>query len=134
MIYRFSLIGILFLYLFVIFTVELSTDIHVYKTALHQFRPYLSLSDALKSFKFCIEKDFFQNDIFNILSGNFTVNQILKMIKKYKKKIFVKLVDAEIMNQLSYHVSKDKIEKEGLQLNHKIEKDIQNTLKLLGNI
>ena len=50
------------------------------------------------------------------------------------KKIHVKLVDAEIMNQLSYHVSKDKIEKEGLNLNYKIEKDIKNTLKLLGNI
>ena len=112
----------------------INENIHVYKTALHQYRPYLSLSDALKSFKFCIEKDFFQNDIFNILSGNFTVNQILKMIKKYKKKIYVKLVDAEIMNQLSYHVSKDKIEKEGLNLNYKIEKDIKNTLKLLGNI
>ena len=112
----------------------INENIHVYKTALNQFRPYLSLSDALKSFKFCIEKDFFQNDVFNILSGNFTVNQILKMIKKYKKKIYVKLVDAEIMNQLSYHVSKDKIEKEGLRLNYKIEKDIKNTLKLLGNI
>ena len=112
----------------------INENIHVYKTALHQYRPYLSLSDALKSFKFCIEKDFFKNDIFNILSGNFTVNQILKMIKKYKKKIYVKLVDAEIMNQLSYHVSKDKIEKEGLNLNYKIEKDIKNTLKLLGNI
>ena len=112
----------------------INENIHVYKTALNQFRPYLSLSDALKSFKFCIEKDFFQNDVFNILSGNFTVNQILKMIKKYKKKIYVKFVDAEIMNQLSYHVSKDKIEKEGLNLNYKIEKDIKNTLKLLGNI
>ena len=112
----------------------INENIHVYKTALNQFRPYLSLSDALKSFKFCIEKDFFQNDVFNILSGNFTVNQILKMIKKYKKKIYVKFVDAEIMNQLSYHVSKDKIEKEGLRLNYKIEKDIKNTLKLLGNI
>ena len=112
----------------------INEDIQVYKTALNQFRPYLSLSDALKSFKFCIEKDFFQNDIFNILSGNFTVNQILRMIKKYKKKIKVKLVDAEIMNQLSYHVSKEKIEKEGLHLNHNIENDIKNTLKLLGNI
>ena len=62
------------------------------------------------------------------------MNQILKMIKKYKKKIYVKLVDAEIMNQLSYHVSKEKIKKEGLNLNYKIEKDIKNTLKLLGNI
>ena len=112
----------------------INEDIHVYKTALYQYRPYLSLSDALKSFQFCIEKDFFQNDIFNILSGNFTVNQILRMIKKYKKKIKVKLVDAEIMNQLSYHVSKEKIEKEGLHLNHNIENDIKNTLKLLGNI
>ena len=112
----------------------INEDIHVYKTALNQFRPYLSLSDALKSFKFCIEKDFFQNDTFNILSGNFTVNQILKIIKKYKKKIKVKLVDAAIMNQLSYHVSKKKIEKEGLYLNYNIENDIKNTLKLLGNI
>ena len=112
----------------------INEDIHVYKTALNQFRPYLSLSDALKSFKFCIEKDFFQNDIFNILSGNFTVNQILNIIKKYKKKIKVKLVDAAIMNQLSYHVSKKKIEKEGLYLNYNIENDIKNTLKLLGNI
>jgi UDP-glucose 4-epimerase len=112
----------------------INEDIQVYKTALNQFRPYLSLSDAIKSFQFCIEKDFFQNDIFNILSGNFTVNQILRMIKKYKKKIKVKLVDAEIMNQLSYHVSKEKIEKEGLHLNHNIENDIKNTLKLLGNI
>ena len=112
----------------------INEDIHVYKTALNQFRPYLSLSDALKSFKFCIEKDFFQNDIFNILSGNFTVNQILDIIKKYKKKIKVKLVHAAIMNQLSYHVSKKKIEKEGLYLNYNIENDIKNTLKLLGNI
>jgi hypothetical protein len=68
------------------------------------------------------------------LSGNFTVGQILKKIKKYKKNINVKFVSSEIMNQLSYHVSKKKIEKEGLYLNYNIEKDIKDTLKLLGNI
>ena len=112
----------------------INEDIQVYKTALHQFRPYLSLSDALKSFKLCIENNFFKNDIFNILSGNFTVNQILDFIRNYKKEIKVKLVDAAIMNQLSYHVSKEKIEKEGLYLNYNIKNDIKNTLKLLGNI
>ena len=112
----------------------INEDIQVYKTDLHQFRPYLSLSDALKSFKFCIENNFFKNDIFNILSGNFTVNQILDFIRNYKKEIKVKLVDAAIMNQLSYHVSKEKIEKEGLYLNYNIKNDIKNTLKLLGNI
>ena len=68
------------------------------------------------------------------MSGNFTVGQILKKIKKYKKNINVKFVSSEIMNQLSYHVSKKKIEKEGLYLNYNIEKDIKDTLKLLGNI
>ena len=75
----------------------LNQDITVYKTALNQYRPYLSLRDAFKVFKFCIEKNFFRNDIFNILSGNFTVNQILAKIKNKKKTIKVKLVNSEIM-------------------------------------
>ena len=112
----------------------INENIYVYKTALNQYRPYLSLKDAFKTFKFCIEKDFFNNDVYNILSGNFTVRQILKKIKKHKKNIKVKLVKTEIMNQLSYHVSKIKIQKEGLNLNQDIENDIKDTLKLLGNI
>ena len=59
-------------------------DITVYKTALNQYRPYLSVKDAFKTFKFCIEKNFFKRDIYNALSGNFTVNQILDKIRKYK--------------------------------------------------
>ena len=51
----------------------ISENICVYKTALNQYRPYLSLKDAFKVFKFCIEKNFFRNEIFNVLSGNFTV-------------------------------------------------------------
>lgn len=112
----------------------INENIYVYKTALNQYRPYLSLKDAFKTFKFCIEKDFFNNDVYNILSGNFTVSQILKKIKKHKKNIKVKLVKTEIMNQLSYHVSKKKIQMKGLNLNQDIENDIKDTLKLLGNI
>ena len=112
----------------------INENIYVYKTALNQYRPYLSLKDAFKTFKFCIEKDFFNNDVYNILSGNFTVNQILKKIRKHKKNIKVKLVKTEIMNQLSYHVSKKKIQMKGLNLNQDIENDIKDTLKLLGNI
>ena len=116
------------------FNAAISEKISVYKTALNQYRPYLSLNDAFKVFKFCIEKNFFHNDIFNILSGNFTVNQILTKIKKYRKSIKIKLVDSPIMNQLSYHVSQNKINKFGLILNHDIEKDIKDTIKLLRNI
>ena len=85
---------------------SLGNNITVYKTALHQFRPYLSLEDAFRVFKFTIENDFFKNDIFNALSENCTVKNILDKIKKYKKNITIKFVSSPIMNQLSYHVDK----------------------------
>ncbi len=115
-------------------SIALSENIIVYKTALNQYRPYLSLKDAFKVFKFCIEKNFFHNDVFNVLSGNFTVYQILSKIRKYKKNIKIKLVKSPIMNQLSYHVSQNKLKKFGLILNHDIEKDIKDTINLLRNI
>ena len=113
---------------------SINEPITVYKTALNQYRPYLSLRDAYKVFKFTIEKDLFKNDIYNALSENCTVNQILQKIRKYKKKIKIKFVFSEIMNQLSYHVDKKKLNNEGLYLKSKIENDIKNTIQLLDNI
>ena len=113
---------------------SLNEPISVYKTALNQYRPYLSLSDAFKLFKFTIEKDFFKNDIYNAVSENCTVKQIIKKITLYKKKVSIKLVSSKIMNQLSYHVDKKKLQNEGLFLRNKIEIDIKNTLNLLKNI
>jgi UDP-glucose 4-epimerase len=114
------------------FNAALGQKIEVYKTALNQYRPYLSVRDAFKVFKFCIEKDFFNNDIYNALSGNYTVNDIIKKIKKVKKNIKISLVKTKIMNQLSYHVDDSKVRKEGLNLNGKIDDDIKNTLKLFN--
>ena len=108
--------------------------IKIYKTALHQYRPYLSIRDSFKVFKFCLEKDFFENDIFNALSGNFTVNQILNKIKKIKKNINVVYVDSPIMNQLSYHVDDRKIKNKGLILKSNIDVDIKNTLSLFKHL
>lgn len=113
---------------------SLNEPVTVYKTALNQYRPYLSLKDAFKLLKYTIENDFFNNDIYNALSENFTVNQILSKIKIYKKNIKIKFVNSEIMNQLSYKVSKIKLEKNGLKLNSKIATDIRDTLNLLQNI
>lgn len=113
---------------------SLNRKISVFKTALHQFRPYLSLKDSFKIFKFTIENDLFNNDIYNALSENCTVNQIIQKIKKFKKNIKIKFVSSEIMNQLSYHVDKTKLNKEGLLLNSKIESDVKDTLNLLKYI
>jgi nucleoside-diphosphate-sugar epimerase len=112
----------------------LNEKIKIYKTALNQYRPYLSLSDAFKVFKFCIEKNFFENDIYNVVSNNFTVNQIIEKIKKIKKNATTILVNSSIMNKLSYHVDKKKLQNKGLFLNSNLNRDIYNTLKLFRNI
>jgi len=113
---------------------SLNEKIQVYQTAFNQYRPYLSLRDAFKVFKFCIENNKFNNKIYNALSGNFTVKQIISIIKKYKKNIKIEFVKSKIMNQLSYHVDGKKINKLGLRLNSSIETDIKNTLNLFKNI
>ena len=38
------------------------------------------------------------------------------------------------MNQLSYHVSNNKIRKKGLKLKNNIDSDVKDTIKLLDNI
>jgi len=108
--------------------------IKVYKTALHQYRPYLSLEDAFKLFKFCIDKNFFENDIYNVVSNNFTVNQIINKIKKLKKNIKISYVSSAIMNQLSYHVDKKKLSNRGLFLNSNLDRDVADILNLFKNI
>ena len=112
------------------FDAAMNEKIKIYKTALNQYRPYLSIRDSFKTFKFCLEKNFYKNDIFNILSGNFTVKQILLKIKKIKKKIGIDYVKSPIMNQLSYHVDDKKIRSRGLILRADIGLDIKNTLSL----
>ena len=108
----------------------LNKPLEVWKTARHQFRPYLSLNDAFKTFKFILKKKLFDREIYNIVSKNLTVNDIIKFINKHKK-TKIKLVNEKIMNQLSYKVDSSKIKKIGLYLNSDLKIDIKDTFELL---
>ncbi len=112
----------------------LGEKITVWKTAIDQYRPYLSIEDAFKSINFFIKKKLYPRDVFNVLSENLTVRQIIKFIDQNGHKTSIKYVNSKIMNQLSYKVNKSKIEKLGINLNSKIKKDINKTLKNLNKI
>jgi nucleoside-diphosphate-sugar epimerase len=116
------------------FNAIMNKPITVWQTAMNQYRPYLSIRDAYKTIIFIIKKRIFDKQVYNVVSSNLTVKQILEIIKKYKKKITIKFTHSKIMNQLSYHVSTKKINTKGLTLNSKIETDIKNTFKLFKNI
>lgn len=109
-------------------------NLTIWNTAMNQYRPYLSLNDALKTINFIINNNIFDNDTYNVLSNNLTVNQILKYIKDCGYKIKIKKISSKIMNQLSYKVDKSKFEKLGIKLNYNVKKEIKETLKTLSVI
>ncbi len=108
----------------------LNHPLNVWKTALNQFRPYLSIRDSFKALSFFLIKKNVNNNLYNIISENLTVKQIIKKINKHKK-TKIKLVNEKIMNQLSYKVKSSKVRSIKLALDSKIQKDITKTFELL---
>ena len=113
---------------------SLGQPLPIWKTMMFKPRPYLSLKDAFKVIKFTVENNFFNNQIYNILSENLTLKEILFYFKKYNKKIIINYENSKLVNQYSYKVSKNKFSKDGLFINSKINIDIKNTLKLFKNL
>tara|TARA_B100000212_G_scaffold325134_1_gene286562 strand:- start:619 stop:1548 length:930 start_codon:yes stop_codon:yes gene_type:complete len=105
----------------------------IWKTAYYQVRPYLDIDDASRAIIHLIKENIFNGDIFNILTFNASVSQIVEEIRKYKN-VEIKKVDSKIMNQLSYEVSTEKFIKTGFKYTGSLEKGIKNTMKLLGVI
>ena len=62
----------------------LKENIPVWGNAMELYRPYLSLKDAVKTIFFFINKKKFNNQIYNVISSNYTVKEILDIIKKFK--------------------------------------------------
>ena len=87
--------------------------ITVWRTAFEQKRPCLALSDASNAMSFIISKDLFDGRVFNVLTFNATVQQIVNTVKDFVPKIEVEFVDSKIMNQLSYEVSSKRFLSEG---------------------
>tara|TARA_B100001113_G_C21099734_1_gene618205 strand:+ start:306 stop:1220 length:915 start_codon:yes stop_codon:yes gene_type:complete len=109
----------------------LGLKIPIWGKSTNLYRPYLSLKDASKVFSFIISKNFFPCEIFNILSENKTISEILTIIKKNKYNPKTHFVNSRILNQDSYKINKSKIESKGLKLNSKISDDIKVILKKL---
>jgi UDP-glucose 4-epimerase len=112
----------------------LGEPITVWRTAMDQKRPYLEVGDAVRALKFILEKDLFDRQVYNVLTDNVTVGQIVDMIRKFVPDLSVKLVDSKIMNQLSYTVACEKFKHQGFRFEGRLENGIADTLRLLKNI
>lgn len=109
----------------------LGQPITVWSTAYDQRRPYLDLLDASRAIAFIIRKDLFDGRIFNVLSLNATVRQIVDTIREFLPELQVNFVDSEIMNQLSYEVSCERFLSEGFTFSGDLRRGVGETIGLL---
>lgn len=112
---------------------SLKKPVTIWKTAYNQKRPYLDLIDGVNCIKFIISKSLFQNEIYNVVTNNISIKDLLKNIKKYKK-VKVAFVSNKIMNQLSYEASSEKLLKKGFQIKGNLDKQIKKTLDLFEGV
>ena len=112
-----------------------SLPLTVWETAMNQYRPYLSLNDASRAILHIIRKGLFESEVYNIVTANKTVLDIIKYIENHSKvKCKINYVKNEIMNQLSYEVSNLKFIETGFIYNGSMSTDIKETLELLSGL
>jgi len=109
-------------------------EISVWKTAWEQKRPYLDLDDCIRSINFIIEQDLFDGEIYNVVTKNFPVKDIVETIQTFVPSLKVAYVDSKIMNQLSYDVRADKIAAKGFTPSGDLKKGIGGTIEKLQAI
>jgi UDP-glucose 4-epimerase len=103
----------------------------VWSTAKNQKRPYLALSDAIRAITYFMKIKQYDGEVYNVLTNNLTVNSIVETIGEFIPNIEIDYVDSEIMNQLSYEVSNQKILKVGFGSTGNIRENIIETINLL---
>lgn len=105
--------------------------ITVWSTAMDQKRPYLGLDDACRFLGFALDKDVFDNRLYNIVTENYTVRSVVDTIREFVPDLSVKLVDHKIMNQLSYEVDSKRIRDCGFVFKDDLRRAVGDTIALL---
>lgn len=106
----------------------------VWRTALHQRRPYLDLGDAVRALQFIVRGDHFDGNIYNVLTDNLTVNDVVEALRRLVPDVAVNFVDSQIMNQLSYTVSNDRFRRLGFEFQGSLPQALEETVALLRNV
>ena len=107
--------------------------ISVWRTAYDQKRPYLDLLDASRAIELIIKNNIFDGRVYNVLTNNSTVREVVDVIREFVPSIEVGFVDSKIMNQLSYEVLDNRFKSQGFISAGSLRRGIGETISLLSN-
>ncbi len=112
----------------------MGTPLSIWKTAYQQKRPYLGLNDATKAIAFILKKQLFDGQVYNAVSINATVKDVVNEIQHWLPDIHLDFVDNQAMNTLSYEVLNTRLSQAGLTLGqHTLAQGVSDTIQLLHN-
>lgn len=116
-----------------IWQAQIGAPLTVWQTAWQQKRPYLDLDDCISAINLIIEKNIFDKQVYNVVTKNYTVEDIVKAIQS-QLPAEVKFVDSPIMNQLSYEVDGAKLMAKGFKPAGSLELGIKASFELFKGI
>ena len=112
----------------------LGGPVTVWRTALDQRRPYLDLGDAVRALRFILQRDLFDRRIYNVLTDNLTIAEVLEVLRELVPGLAVQFVDSPIMNQLSYTVRSERFRALGFEFHGRLRAALAETVQLLENV
>ncbi|MCK9596956.1 NAD(P)-dependent oxidoreductase [Candidatus Pacearchaeota archaeon] len=111
----------------------MNKPITVWEDALNQKRPYLGINDAIRAISF-VWDNAKSGETYNVLTDNYTVQEILDSIKKYIPGIKIEFTPSPILNQQSYEISNKKICSLGFTHKDSLSEQIGDTIRLFQAI
>lgn len=106
--------------------------LEVWRTATHQCRPYLHLEDAVRAMLFVVSRRQFDGRVYNVLSVNATVLQVVDTLSRFVPDVRITHVDSPLMNDLSYTVDNSRFLDLGFRFGGTLAQGIGDTVALLS--
>lgn len=105
----------------------------VWDSALDSIRPYLGINDATNAYEF-IEKYGKPGEIYNVLTKNYPMREIISSIKKSSPEVSIEIVPSPLSNQKPFQISNEKIKKLGFEFKDDLTQSIKETVELFRKI
>ena len=105
----------------------------LWDSAINSKRPYLGLGDSIRAYEF-VEKHGKPGELYNVLTDNYTVNNIVESIKKFKPDLKVIITKSPLLNQKSYEVAWDRFKELGFEAKDDISEFLGEEVKLFEGI
>ena len=117
---------------------RLGEPLTVWSTAWDQVRPYLDVADSASAIAWAVGSDTEGQGgiarVFNVVTENLSVKDIVTRVEQAFGTVEIQFTDSQIMNQLSYEVSSDRIREAGWASTGSIADSIAATATWLAGV